>query len=50
VLGGPLSYRLLVTGGSLDAQLAEGVADLILRGFAPDEPRPTKSIETRREQ
>ena len=38
VLGGPLFYRLLVTGGPIDEQLAEGVADLILRGFAPDEP------------
>jgi AcrR family transcriptional regulator len=35
VLGGPLFYRLLVTGGPIDEQLAEGVADLILRGFAP---------------
>ena len=38
VLGGPLFYRLLVTGGPLDEQLADGVADLILRGFAPDQP------------
>jgi hypothetical protein len=29
VLGGPLFYRLLVTSGPLDEQLAEGVADLI---------------------
>jgi AcrR family transcriptional regulator len=36
VLGGPLFYRLLITGGPLDEQLAEGVADLIVRGFAPD--------------
>ena len=43
VLGGPLFYRLLVTGGPLDEQLAEGVADLILRGFAPDESRRKKS-------
>jgi AcrR family transcriptional regulator len=35
VLGGALFYRLLITGGPLDEQLAEGVADLILRGFAP---------------
>ena len=35
VLGGPLFYRLLITGGPLDEHLAEGVADLILRGFAP---------------
>jgi AcrR family transcriptional regulator len=36
VLGGPLFYRLLITGGPLDEQLAEGVADLIVRGFAPE--------------
>jgi AcrR family transcriptional regulator len=36
VLGGPLFYRLLITGGPLDDELVEGVADLILRGFAPD--------------
>jgi hypothetical protein len=36
-LGGSLFYRLLVFGGWIDKQLAEGVADLILRGFAPDE-------------
>jgi AcrR family transcriptional regulator len=35
VLGGPLFYRLLITGGPLDERLVEGVADLILRGFAP---------------
>ncbi len=50
VLGGPLFYRLLVTGGPLDEQLAEGVADLILRGFSPDKSQATKSIKTRREQ
>jgi AcrR family transcriptional regulator len=50
VLGGPLFYRLLVTGGPLDEQLAEGVADLILRGFAPDESRRTKPIKRRKEQ
>jgi AcrR family transcriptional regulator len=50
VLGGPLFYRLLVTGGPIDDQLAEGVADLILRGFAPDESRATKPIKTRKEQ
>jgi hypothetical protein len=35
VLGGALFYRLLVTGGPIDSDLAEGVADVILRGFAP---------------
>jgi hypothetical protein len=49
VLGGPLFYRLLVTGGPLDQELAEGVADLILRGFAPDKSRRTKSINSRKE-
>jgi AcrR family transcriptional regulator len=43
VLGGPLFYRLLVTGGPLDERLAEGVADLILRGFAPDQPHRAKA-------
>ena len=50
VLGGPLFYRLLVTGGPLDEQLAEGVADLILRGFPPDEPRRAISTRKRKEQ
>jgi AcrR family transcriptional regulator len=49
VLGGPLFYRLLVTGGPLDEQLAEGVADLILRGFAPDEPSHATSTRKRKE-
>jgi AcrR family transcriptional regulator len=35
VLGGPLFYRLLVTGGRIDNKLADGVAELMLRGFAP---------------
>jgi len=35
VLGGPLFYRLLITGGPIDDALGDGVADLILRGFAP---------------
>jgi AcrR family transcriptional regulator len=35
VLGGAIFYRLLVTGGAIDQQLAEGIVDLILRGFAP---------------
>ena len=35
VLGGPLFYRLLITGGPIDDQLAQGVVELILRGFAP---------------
>jgi AcrR family transcriptional regulator len=46
VLGGPLFYRLLITGGPIDEQLAESVADLILRGFAPD----ATSAQARTEQ
>jgi AcrR family transcriptional regulator len=38
VLGGPLFYRLLVTGGPIDRELADGVVELILRGFAPPAP------------
>jgi AcrR family transcriptional regulator len=37
VLGGPLFYRLLITGGPIDEQLAQHVTELILRGFAPDQ-------------
>jgi AcrR family transcriptional regulator len=43
VLGGPLFYRLLVTGGPIDERLAEGVVDLLLRGFAPANSNPSKS-------
>ncbi len=50
VLGGPLFYRLLVTGGPLDEQLAEGVADLILRGFASDQRPRAKSRKARKEK
>jgi AcrR family transcriptional regulator len=35
VLGGPLFYRLLVTGGPIDERLAKGVVELIMRGCAP---------------
>jgi AcrR family transcriptional regulator len=41
LLGGPLFYRLLITGGPIDEQLAEGVVELILRGFAP-QTKPSK--------
>lgn len=50
VLGGPLFYRLLITGGPLDEQLAEGVTELILRGFAPEESGRAKSTSKRKEQ
>jgi AcrR family transcriptional regulator len=33
VLGGPLFYRLLITGGPIDDRLAQGVVELVLRGF-----------------
>jgi AcrR family transcriptional regulator len=39
LLGGPLFYRLLITGGPLDERLAAGVVDLILKGYA----RPRKA-------
>src|SRR5262249_7862302 len=35
VLAGPLFYRLLITGGPIDNTLADGVTELVLRGFAP---------------
>jgi AcrR family transcriptional regulator len=45
VLGGPLFYRLLITGGPIDDQLAQGVVELILRGFAP----PAKPAKRKKE-
>jgi AcrR family transcriptional regulator len=50
VLGGPLFYRLLITGGPIDETLAAGVVDLILRGFGPDTARRAKSLRARRER
>lgn len=50
VLGGPLFYRLLVTGGPIDKRLAEGVTDLILRGFAPEKPGPAPTRNPRKEK
>jgi AcrR family transcriptional regulator len=35
LLGGPLFYRLLITGGPLDDDLSAGVVDLIMEGFGP---------------
>jgi len=49
VLGGPLFYRLLITGGPIDERLAEGVADLIMRGFAPSAAHSTKARRERRQ-
>ena len=42
VLAGPLFYRLLITGGPIDDRLADGIVELILRGFAPRTPNRTK--------
>ena len=50
VFGGPLFYRLLITGGPIDEQLAEAVAELILRGFAPDGSARQKSTRKPKEQ
>lgn len=41
-LGGPLFYRLLVTGGALDDDLATGVVDVMLRGMEASEGGRTK--------
>lgn len=37
-LGGPLFYRILVTGGPLDTDLAHGVVDVVLHGVARTAP------------
>jgi AcrR family transcriptional regulator len=47
VLGGPLFYRLLITGGPIDEELVEGVVELILRGFAPRTKSPKRKKEKR---
>jgi AcrR family transcriptional regulator len=47
VLGGPLFYRLMITGGPIDARLATNVVELILRGFAPAPPRTTRPPRAR---
>ena len=49
VLGGPLFYRLLVTGAPIDQALAEGVVELILRGFAPVKRSRRKSPNSKTE-
>ena len=50
VLGGALFYRLLITGGALDEQLVEGIAELILRGFAPVPARRATKTKRAKEQ
>jgi AcrR family transcriptional regulator len=47
VLGGAIFYRLLVTGGPIDQRLAEGVVELILRGFAPTDKRTVEGATPR---
>jgi AcrR family transcriptional regulator len=49
VLGGPLFYRLLITGGPIDRGLADGVVELILRGFAPAGPSRKNSPTPKKE-
>jgi AcrR family transcriptional regulator len=49
VLAGPLFYRLLITGGPIDRRLADGVVELILRGFAPTEPSPRQPSTPKKE-
>jgi AcrR family transcriptional regulator len=50
VLGGPLFYRLLITGGPIDERLADGVVELILRGFATADSNPLKSPNRKRKR
>jgi AcrR family transcriptional regulator len=47
VLGGPLFYRLLITAGPIDERLADGVVELILRGFAPEPKSPKRKKDAR---
>ena len=42
VLAGPLFYRLLITGGPIDEQLARGTVDVLLHGLA-DGPRNARA-------
>jgi AcrR family transcriptional regulator len=41
-LGGPLFYRLLVTGGPLDPEFADAAVDLMLRGIATNQEPMTQ--------
>ena len=49
VLGGPIFYRLLITGGPIDRELADGVVELVLRGFAPAAPTLQQSQRPKKE-
>lgn len=42
-LSGPLFHRLLITGGSLDDDVAEGVVEVVLDGLAGGDRPPTSS-------
>lgn len=44
-LGGPLFYRLLVTGGALDESLARGVVDVLMSGIATPATREDREGE-----
>jgi AcrR family transcriptional regulator len=48
IFGGPLCYRLLITNGPIDRRLADGVTELILRGFAPITEHPLPHRRQRR--
>ena len=45
LLGGPLFYRFLITGGPIDEALAEGVVDVVMARWAtppaPSRPQPS---------
>jgi hypothetical protein len=43
LLGGPLVYRALITGGRIDEQLTRGIVEVVLRGFAPHDSKPRRS-------
>jgi hypothetical protein len=39
LLGGPLLYRALITGGTVDERLSHAVIEVVLRGLAPEAGR-----------
>jgi Tetracyclin repressor-like, C-terminal domain len=47
VLGGPVFYRLLITGGPIDGRLAEATVELILRGFGPPDTKRDTATDRR---
>lgn len=48
LLGGPLFYRFLITGGPVDERLARGIVDAVLRAFAPERGHLPSSTQSRR--